>query len=160
MFIRILIPVILIACFSVAQDNYKPWVKAEGERHAKTIQLSKVQYPGDTKIDITYYGLDLTITYQPNYIIGKAMVNALVDTSSITNMFLDLRDNMIVDSVLINSLNVSSWPIGATFVVSHDDRVSKMTNINNIRLTISHPLDYFGKSSSSSLTRTACWSRR
>jgi aminopeptidase N len=90
-----------------AQDEYKPWIKAERDRHAKTIQLSKIQYPGDTKIDITYYGLDLNITYQPNYITGKVMLNARVDTNSINDLFLDLKDNMIVDSVLLDGSQLS-----------------------------------------------------
>ena len=88
--------VILFTTLSFAQDVYKPWIKAERDRHAKTIQLSKIQYPGDTKIDITYYGLDLNITYQPNYITGKVMLNARVDTNSINDLFLDLKDFPIV----------------------------------------------------------------
>ena len=97
---RIVIVFLLAASLNIAQEGYKPWVKAERERHARTIQLSKIQYPGDTKIDVTYYGLDLNITYQPNYIAGKVIVNALVDTSSITGFFLDLSDSLTVDSVL------------------------------------------------------------
>ena len=97
---RIVIVFLLAASLNIAQEEYKPWVKAERERHARTIQLSKIQYPGDTKIDVTYYGLDLNITYQPNYITGKVIVNALVDTSSITGFFLDLSDSLTVDSVL------------------------------------------------------------
>ena len=107
MLFRILTVVLLIASFGFAQDDYKPWIKAERDRYAKTIQLSKIQYPGDTKIDITYYGLDLTLTYQPNYITGKVIVNALVDTVSVTNLFLDLRDNMIVDSVVLDASQLS-----------------------------------------------------
>jgi len=104
---RILTVVLLITSFVFAQDDYKPWIKSERDRHAKTIQFSKIQYPGDTKIDITYYGLDLTITYQPKYITGRVMIDALVDTVSITNLFLDLRDNMIVDSVLLDASQLS-----------------------------------------------------
>jgi hypothetical protein len=43
-----------------AQDDYESLIKAERERYAKSVLLSKIQYPGDSKIDITYYGLKLS----------------------------------------------------------------------------------------------------
>jgi aminopeptidase N len=64
--------------------------------------FEKIQYLGDQKIDINYYNLDLTITYSPNYIIGNVTVQFLVDTASINSLFLDLMQNMIVDSIIIN----------------------------------------------------------
>jgi len=103
MFLRLLVTVVLLTGFLFAQENQRDKIiKSEQERYSRTIELSKIQYPGDSKIDVTYYGLDLTITYQPNYIIGSVIVNVLVDTSSISTLFLDLKDNMIVDSVLLD----------------------------------------------------------
>ena len=104
---QIIIVVLLLTSLLIAQEEYKPWIKGERERHSKSVQLQKIQYPGDSKIDITYYGLDINITYQPNYIIGKVMVNARVDTASINSLFLDLKDNMTVDSVLLNDSQLS-----------------------------------------------------
>ena len=48
--------VLLLTSLLTAQDEYKPWIKGERERHSKQIQLSKILYPGDSKIDVTYYG--------------------------------------------------------------------------------------------------------
>jgi len=54
MFFRLLLSVVLLTGFLFAQDDYKPWIKGERERHSKIIELSKIQYSGDTKIDVTY----------------------------------------------------------------------------------------------------------
>jgi len=85
-----------------AQDNDKPWIKAERERFARSKELSKVMYPGDSKIDITYYGLDLNITTNPNYLTAKVIIDVKTDTSLINSCFLDLRNFLTVDSILIN----------------------------------------------------------
>jgi len=52
---------ILTSGFIFSQDYDKSYIKTEQDRYAKQIELSKVNYPGDTKIDITYYGLDLKL---------------------------------------------------------------------------------------------------
>jgi aminopeptidase N len=100
--------VILITSFSFAQDDYKPWIKAERDRHAKTIQLSKIQYPGDTKIDVTYYGLNLAVTANPNYLVGAVIIEVKADTT-IDNCFLDLRDALSIDSLLLNGTSISNY---------------------------------------------------
>jgi aminopeptidase N len=65
-------------------------------------KLSEVQYPGDSKIDITYYGLDLKITTSPNFLTGNVTIGVKTDTTSLNTCFLDLRNILIVDSILIN----------------------------------------------------------
>ncbi|NWG28530.1 MAG: T9SS type A sorting domain-containing protein [Ignavibacteriaceae bacterium] len=94
--------VLLVASFLAAQNEYKPWIKGERERHSRSIQMSKVLYPGDSKIDVTYYGLDLTITTSPNYLKGIVTVGAESDTSSLNTCFLDLRNILTVDSIQLN----------------------------------------------------------
>jgi aminopeptidase N len=90
-----------------AQDNEKPWIKAERERFARSKELSKVMYPGDSKIDITYYGLDLTITTNPNNLSGSVIIGVKTDTASISSCFLDLRNFLTVDSILINGASTT-----------------------------------------------------
>ncbi|NNJ51844.1 MAG: T9SS type A sorting domain-containing protein [Ignavibacteriaceae bacterium] len=102
MHFKIAMVLLLAASFIFAQDDYKPWIKAERERHEKTIQLSKIQYPGDTKIDVSYYGLELTVTANPNYIFGAVTIDIKVDTTSIDNCFLDLQNALSIDSVYLN----------------------------------------------------------
>jgi aminopeptidase N len=115
---QIFIIVLLLTSLLIAQEEYKPWIKGERERHAKSIQLQKVQYPGDSKIDITYYGLDLIITYNPNYLTGIVTIGVKSDTTSLNSCFLDLRNIFTVDSILLNGtdavFNHSSNKINVT----------------------------------------------
>jgi len=98
---------ILTSVITFAQDYDKPYLKAEQERYAKRIQMSKIHYPGDSKIDVTYYGLDLKVTYQPNYLYGKVIIEAKVDTSSIQSCFLDLQNALTIDSLWLNGTPAS-----------------------------------------------------
>jgi aminopeptidase N len=99
---RIFTGILLFSSILFAQNEEKPWIKAERENFARMRELSKVRYPGDSKIDVTYYGLDLNITTNPNNISGNITIGVRTDTSAINTCFLDLRNFLIVDSVLIN----------------------------------------------------------
>ena len=99
--------VLLVASFLAAQNEYKPWIKGERERYAKSVELSKILYPGDSKIDITYYGLDLTITTSPNYLTGYVTIGVKTDTIALNTCFLDLRSILTVDSVVLNGTSTS-----------------------------------------------------
>lgn len=118
---QIFIVVLLLTSLLIAQEEYKPWIKGERERHSKQIQLSKILYPGDSKIDITYYGLDLKVTYSPNNISGNVTIGVKSDTTSLNNCFLDLRNILTVDSVLLN---------GTTAQYTHAN--------NKINITLDH----------------------
>jgi len=115
---QILTVVIFLTAIFYAQDDYKPWIKGERERHSRQIQLSKVQYPGDSKIDITYYGLDLTVTTNPNYLSGNVTIGVRVDTLSINSCFLDLQNALSVNSLLLN---------GSPAVYSHTNHKLNVT---------------------------------
>ena len=99
---RFLTILILLSSISFAQIDSKPWIKSEKENALKTMQLSKALYPGDSKIDVTYYGLKLTVTYSPHFLSGAVTINAKPDSAAINNFFLDLYDEMNVDSLLLN----------------------------------------------------------
>ncbi|MCW8805071.1 MAG: M1 family aminopeptidase [Ignavibacteriaceae bacterium] len=117
-----ILPIILILSALVnAQNEYKPWIKGERERYSKQIQLSKVMYPGDSKIDVTYYGLDLSITANPNYLTGNVIIGVKADTTSLNTCFLDLRNFLIIDSLLLN---------GTAAVYDHSN--------NKINITLDH----------------------
>ena len=109
---------LLLTSFLFAQDDYKPWIKGERERHSRQIQLSKIHYPGDSKIDITYYGLDLKVTYNPNNISGNVTIGVKSDTTSLNTCFLDLRNILTVDSVLLN---------GTTAPYTHSSNIINIT---------------------------------
>lgn len=70
--------------------------------HNSLKKFSEVQYPGDQTIDIKYYKLDLNITYSPNYLTGAVTIKFKPALSSINQVFFDLQNNLLIDSILIN----------------------------------------------------------
>lgn len=73
----------------------------------KNQSIQKISYPGDESIDVLYYKIDLTLTYSPNYLKGNVTVKSKVTRPLITNFFLDLKNNLTVDSVVSNSASLN-----------------------------------------------------
>ena len=90
---------LLLSLSALAQINVIADIEAK--QFAHTNKLQKVLYPGDSTIDIQYYKLDLSLTYNPDFLYGKVTVN-LKPVSSISRFFLDLQNNLTVDSININ----------------------------------------------------------
>lgn len=98
-----LLIIALSGCLVFPQDYDKPWIKSEQERFQINQRLSKVNYPGDSKYDVKYYKLDLTLTYAPQNLTGTAAIKAVVDTLNVNSVFFDLTSALIVDSVKLNN---------------------------------------------------------
>lgn len=92
----------VFSAFLSAQTYYESFIKSEQERYSRVINMSEVKYPGDSKIDVTYYGLDLTVTANPNYLSGSVIIGIQVDTTSINSCFLDLQNALTINSLLLN----------------------------------------------------------
>ena len=98
-----LISILLLASqLLFAQHKYEYIVNSEKKQFINEMRLNKIEYPGDSSIDVTYYKLNLAITYTPNYLRGAVTVNAKSNSQSLTNFFLDLQDALTVDSVISN----------------------------------------------------------
>ncbi|MHB1686678.1 MAG: M1 family metallopeptidase [Ignavibacteriaceae bacterium] len=99
--------IFLPALNSSAQSVKKNLVRIEKQQFEKYYKLNKVLYPGDSNIDVTYYRLNLTLTYSPDYLNGAVTVNAKSTVNGLTNFFLDLQDTLKVDSVVSNGSKIS-----------------------------------------------------
>ncbi|MBO0936596.1 T9SS type A sorting domain-containing protein [Fibrella sp. HMF5335] len=62
-----------------------------------------IQSAGDASIDVTYYGLNLNLTYIPSYLRGVATVAVKPATTSLSSFFLDLNSALRVDSVKVGN---------------------------------------------------------
>lgn len=95
---------ILVSVSLFAQEfNFdKEYIFNEWKGYHKLSNLSKVQYPGDQSIDVIYYKLDLNITSNPNYLSGAASIIFAPASSAINTLFLDLQNNLQIDSILLN----------------------------------------------------------
>ena len=87
---------------SIGQNKRESLLKSEKRMVEGNIEPEKILYPGDSTIAVTYYKLDLTLTYSPDYLKGAVTVNAKSSTLGLKTFFLDLTDILKVDSVIKN----------------------------------------------------------
>ena len=102
MIYKIFCVLLLLSSTFFSQQDYKPWINAERNQYEKVVELSKIQYPGDSQIDVTYYGLNLRVTSNPKYLSGNVTIGIKANTISLDSCFLDLRNALSVDSVSLN----------------------------------------------------------
>ncbi|WP_435354422.1 M1 family aminopeptidase [Emticicia sp. SJ17W-69] len=67
---------------------------------------ARIAYPGDDKIDITYYKLNLNLSHTQQYLKGEATV-ALKAKATLSSFFLDLRNILKVDSIKLGAKKLS-----------------------------------------------------
>ncbi|MBS3946031.1 MAG: T9SS type A sorting domain-containing protein [Melioribacter sp.] len=84
------------------------------ERLGKSFEFA---YPGDSNIDITYYKLDLNITYSPQYLRGVVTVKCKSSVVQINSLFLDLWSGFKVNSVKTGNQQLS-------FSLTSDNKLS------------------------------------
>ncbi len=90
-----------------SQTFYNDLIQSEKLQYQNLNKLSKVEYPGDSTIDVTYYKLDLALTYLPQHLQGIVTVNFKSKSNSLTTFFLDLQNPLTVDSVIMNGSKIS-----------------------------------------------------
>ncbi|MFZ5946806.1 MAG: M1 family aminopeptidase [Stygiobacter sp.] len=104
----LLVIILLIVANIFPQDlgeNYCSSIKSNS--FYSLLKSSKVAYPGDSNIDVTYYRLNLKVTANPNFLEGKVTVKAKPTINSLSQFYLDLKNNMTVSKVLSNFQNIS-----------------------------------------------------
>ena len=62
---RTILSVLILSAAIIAQEFDSGIEEKEKLANSKLLSLSKINYPGDSKIDVTYYKLDLKIIYSP-----------------------------------------------------------------------------------------------
>lgn len=71
--------------------------------HAKlNTTLNKINYPGDSNIDITYYKLNLHISHESETIEGITTIGARSIIPTLNAINIDLQESMSVDSIMQN----------------------------------------------------------
>ncbi len=88
-------------------------------------RLSKITYPGDSNIDITYYKLAIEITASPEYLSGYVTVEARTVADSLKDFYLDLQNTMTVDSVVANNNTATFTHTSNKINISLDKTVMK-----------------------------------
>jgi aminopeptidase N len=117
-FFRVLTIVLLPVSLIYSQDFREDLIKSERTNFKKTNRFLKIEYPGDSTINVTYYKLNLTLNYDTKYLNGIVTVSFKSESSNLTSLFLDLQNSMIVDSVKMNGTNINfSQPAGQAELV-------------------------------------------
>lgn len=73
---------------------------------ARNARYAQIAYPGDDKIDIGYYKLNLNISYTQQYLKGEATISFKAK-STISSCFLDLQNTLRVDSIKLGTKKLS-----------------------------------------------------
>jgi aminopeptidase N len=69
-------------------------------RTAQNTRIANTQ-AGDDNIDVTYYKLNITVTYDPKNIKGEVTIFAKAKTNNLRNVQIDLQNVLTTDSVVI-----------------------------------------------------------
>ena len=93
---------ILFSVNVFAQNAAEDCAAMKIRQFEKLQKISKVNYPGDETIDVTYYKLDFEITADPDYINGYTQIDFTSLQNDLTNFFLDFAAGREVDSVVMN----------------------------------------------------------
>lgn len=69
-------------------------------------EIDKIQYPGDSNIDVTYYKIDIGVNYDKGsnpvvYLTGTVTITAKA-LSNLNSVFFDLRNNMTIKELKVN----------------------------------------------------------
>ncbi|MCH7827659.1 MAG: T9SS type A sorting domain-containing protein [Bacteroidetes bacterium] len=113
-FIKPLFFSLLFTSLIIAQSINESKIKSVGPVSHMPYGLTKINYPGDSSIDITYYKLNLTVQYNPNYLIGIVTVEAKSTIEGLNTLFLDLQNVLTVNSVTLNGQSLTfSQPSGS-----------------------------------------------
>lgn len=81
--------------------------------YEKSNKLNQIQYPGDQNIDVTYYKLDLNITYDESktdvvYLEGVVTISAKA-IGNINSAFFDLRNHFTINEIKVNGNPTSAY---------------------------------------------------
>ncbi|TSA25428.1 MAG: T9SS C-terminal target domain-containing protein [Ignavibacteriales bacterium] len=103
--IQLLAIFLSISNFSFGQDAGEICSQSKIKAFTQLNKISQVQYPGDSNIDVTYYKLNLSITYgNPGNISGIVTVDAKATQNQLATFFLDIVNQLTVTSVKLNGI--------------------------------------------------------
>ncbi|MCU7491295.1 MAG: T9SS type A sorting domain-containing protein [Ignavibacteria bacterium] len=117
-FLKITIFFILLSGLLSAQNSWKSQAEFEKLTAKGTLQKQAFAYPGDSTIDVTYYRLDLNLTYNPQYLKGAVTVGLRSAAASLSSFFLDLQPVMNVDSVTMSGAKLAFTHSGSKLQIT------------------------------------------
>jgi aminopeptidase N len=103
----LLMLLVLSSTFTFSQSGKDGCILGKTSHFNRLQKFAGVNYPGDSKYDVKYYKLDLAVNHTSQTISGNVTCKADIIQSNVTEIYYDLTNPLIVDSVLFNGNNVS-----------------------------------------------------
>jgi len=85
-----------------AQSGKDECIRGKVETFNHLSKFSNINYPGDSIYDVSYYKLDLKVNPTTQTISGNVTCKAKIVGPNVTEIYYDLTNPLIVDSVLLN----------------------------------------------------------
>ncbi len=127
--LSLLFSVLALATFAQEQDGATLCALGKAQYFGQIRQNPKarVAYPGDETIDVTYYKLNLNLTYAPKSLSGAVTIGFKAK-SNITTCKLDLNAVLTTDSVKLNNQKLSFVQANKQLIITFSNSVLDNTN--------------------------------
>ncbi|PID60711.1 MAG: peptidase M1 [Ignavibacteriae bacterium] len=104
---KTLLGILFLTNIIFSQQTQHDCSRGKIEQLKKLNKIFAINYSGDSNIDVTYYKLDLNISYDNQKINGIVTISAISETDNLSSIFLDLQNHFTVDSVKVNNITVN-----------------------------------------------------
>ncbi len=106
-YIFLIIYIFAFCGVSFPQINDRSVSEIERDVHSVYFNKLRSDYKSDTNIDVTYYSLNLNITYDPDYLKGQVTIISRSLANNLSAVFYDLSNNLSIDSILSGNIKLS-----------------------------------------------------
>ena len=127
--ILILFSLVLSNFLLNAQDTVSECATGKIAAMQKRNQNARIQavQAADNNIDVTYYKLNLNITYTPKNLKGEVTINAKSKVQSLNQVTIDLQNALTTDSVKIGNKKL-------TFLHQSNQILIKLLGLRNVKI--------------------------
>jgi len=109
---------ILFVGITFAQSGKDDCILAKTSRFNHLQKFANINYPGDSKYDVKYYMLDIAVNHTAQTISGNVTCNAVISEANVTQIYYDLTNPLVVDSVILNGASATFSRGSNTLVIN------------------------------------------
>ena len=93
---------VIFSGFSFAQSGAEQCIIGKTAQFNRLQKFADFDYPGDSKYDVKYYKLDISVNHTSQTISGIVTCKSQIMQAGVTEIYYDLTNPLVVDSVLVN----------------------------------------------------------
>ncbi len=128
----ILLNYLIFSISSQAQDASEECASSKILALKKRQQNSRLMatIAGDNNIDVTYYKLNLGLSYSPRNLKGEVTIYAKSKVSNLSQVIIDLQNTLITDSIKVGTKSLSFSHQGGQITISLDKKYAENQTIS------------------------------